>query len=169
MQQAAKSTMVLAGLGLVLVAAAIWGWTAATEPFPGRTELPACVDRPIAQGEKVFADQVTVSVYNASDRNGLASRTMTLFTDAGFGEGDTGNAPRSADVKMATIWTEDPGNPAVKLVQSRLGKKRTVIEEREGLGVGVTVLVGDGFKDLVKGRRAVKATEDTEVCSPQVD
>jgi hypothetical protein len=167
MQQAAKSALVLGGLGLVLVLAAVWGWTNATQPFPGRTEAPKCVDRTIAEGEKVYADQVTVSVYNASDRNGLAGRTMTLFTDAGFGEGDTGNAPRGADVATAAIWTETPQSPAVKLVASRLGPDVEVVR-RDSQGVGVMVLVGNEFRDLVKGRRSAVATQETEICSPPV-
>jgi hypothetical protein len=167
MQQAAKSALVLGGLGLLLVLAAVWGWTNATQPFPGRTDAPKCVDRTVAEGERVFADQVTVSVLNASDRNGLAGRTMTLFTDAGFGQGDTGNASRAADVPVAAIWTDDPTSPAVKLVASRLGADVEVVR-RDARGVGVVVVVGNGFKDLVKGRRSAVATEDVEICSPPV-
>jgi hypothetical protein len=167
MQQALKSTLVLGGLGLLLVVAAVWGWSNATQPFPGRTDAPTCVDRTVSQGEKVFADQVTVSVYNASNRNGLAGRTMNLFTDTGFGEGDTGNAPRSADVAVAAIWTDTPKSPDVRLVASRLGPRVEVVR-RDPLGAGVTVLVGDDFEELVKGRRSVLAAQDVEICSPPV-
>lgn len=165
MQQAARSTLLLGSLSVLLVVVAIWGWNAATQPFPGRTEIPKCVPRSLDAGDKVYADQVTVSVFNASGRNGLAERTMQEFTDAGFGEGDTGNAPREAKVRVATIWTRTPGSPAVRLVASRLGPKVKVVRH-DPRGVGVTVLVGDGFKDLVKGRRSVKAQQAAEICSP---
>lgn len=165
MQQAARSSLLLGGLSVLLVVVALWGWNAATKPFPGRTEIPQCVPRTVDAGQKVYADQVTVSVFNASGRDGLADRTMQAFTDAGFGAGDTGNAPREARVKVATIWTETPRSPDVRLVASRLGPKVKVVR-REPRGVGVTVLVGDGFKELVKGRRSITAPEAAEICSP---
>ena len=168
MQQAARSTAVLAGLGGVLLLAALWGWQAATEPFPGKTEAPRCVATPVASGEKVFPAQVLVSVYNASDRNGLAGRTMNLFADAGFGEGDTGNAPADNEVGTAAIWTESPNSPDVLLVASHLGPDVEIVR-REGRGIGVTVLVGDEFDALVKGDRRVVAEDDARICSPPVD
>ncbi len=165
MSQAAKSALVLGGLCVLLLVVAVWGWNAATEPFPGRADAPKCVEHEVAKGEQVYADQVTVSVYNASDRNGLAGRTMGLFTDAGFGEGDTGNAPKDADVVFAQVWSETPRSPAVRLVASRLGADAQVVR-REQRGVGVMVLVGDDFRDLVKGRRSIKAEGDVTICSP---
>jgi hypothetical protein len=166
MPQAARSTVVLLGLCVLLAVLGVWGYNAATEPFPGKSDPPKCVDTPVQAGDKVFPAQVTVSVYNASDRNGLAGLTMDLLVDEGFGRGDTGNAPRDAEVDHATIWTEDPDSPAVALVASKLG--RVEIEERAGRGVGVTVLVGDSFEELSKGQRRVVAEQDTEICSPPV-
>ncbi len=166
--QAAKSAAVLAGLGVLLLLAALWGWRAATEPFPGKADAPRCVDTPVAVGDKVFPAQVMVSVYNASERNGLAGRTMDLFADAGFGEGDTGNATGDSDVTTAVVWTETPTNPDVLLVASRLGPDVEIVR-REGRGIGVTVLVGDDFEALVKGNRRIVAEADTSICSPPLD
>lgn len=168
MQNVARSGLTLAALTLVLLLAAAWGWSQVTEPFPKKADPPKCVDRVVAAGDKVFPDQVTVSVFNASSRNGLAGRTMLDFTDAGFGPGDTGNAPRNAEVGTAAIWTETPKGPDVRLVASRLGRG-VQIERRDGLGVGVTVVVGDGFESLVKGPRSVKASDDATICTPPVE
>lgn len=168
MSQAGRSALVLLGLCLVLAGVGLWGFNAATQPFPAKTDPPKCVATPVAAGEKVFPGQVTVSVYNASGRNGLAGLTMGLFTDAGFNRGDTGNAPRDADVRHATIWTEDPNSPAVALVAGHLGR-RVDVQQQEGRGVGVTVLVGDTFEKLVKGPGRVVAKEDTRICSPPVE
>jgi hypothetical protein len=168
MPQAARSTATMAVLGVLLVVVAIWGWTAATKPFPGKADAPPCVDRTFAAGEKVYASQVTVSVFNASTRNGLAGRTMDLFTKQGFGEGDTGNAPRDAEVASAAIWTEEPKSPAVRLVASRLGRGVDVVR-RKGSGVGVTVVVGDDFTKLVRGDRVARARGESVVCGPAVD
>ena len=111
---------------------------------------------------------MTVSVYNASDTNGLAGRTMDVFGEAGFNQGDTANAPRNAQVTTAAIWTSTPENPDVLLVASRLGQSVDVVR-RDGLGVGVTVIVGDEFEDLVRGKKSMVAEDDADICSPPVN
>ncbi len=55
----------------------------------------------------------------------------------------------------------------MRLVASRFGKK-VDIERRDGLGAGVTVVVGDKFGKLRKGRKKVTAQDDTQICSPPV-
>ena len=140
--------------GIVLLSA-LWGWSQLTKPFPGKVDQPACVYRTLTKGEKVFPQDVTVSVYNAGTRDGLAGRVMQSFTGAGFAEGQSGNAT-GVKVPVVQIWTTEPKNPAVLLVASKLGKG-VAVESRDGLGAGVTVVVGDGFTKLVKGLRSVTA------------
>ena len=76
MQQAAKTAATLSVLCVLLV---IVGRLGRSTPPPSRS--PARPSRRCASstaidaGERVFPQQVTVSVYNASDRNGLAGRT----------------------------------------------------------------------------------------------
>ena len=166
MQQAARSGLTLLVLALLVVLGGLWGWSALTQPFPGKTTPPKCVPTTVQEGQKVFPGQVTVSVYNASDRDGLASTTMAEFADAGFAEGSTGNAPSKARVVRAQIWTTTPTNPDVRLVARHLGPSRVV--RRDGLGVGVTVLVGARYQGLVKGPSSVRTTKETEICSPPV-
>jgi hypothetical protein len=168
MGQGARSAITLAVLGLVLVVAAIWAWGAAMEPLPEKASTPVCVDRDVRQGEKVFAQDVTVSVYNAGTREGLAGRVMQELTDAGFHRGNSGNAAPTVRVAVAQIWTLDPDNPDVRLVASRLGDQ-VDIERRDPVGTGVTVVVGDQFTDVQPGRKAVAARADATICSPPVD
>lgn len=168
MPQIAKSAITLAVLTLMLGVGALWGWSAMTAPLPEKSDPPTCVDRAVSAGEKVFPDQVTVSVLNASDRNGLAGRTLSLFTDAGFGRGEAGNVPaNSPDVRVAAIWTRTPDNPDVQLVASRLGRDVEIVD-RDHRSPGVVVVVGDDFADLVKGERSVRAQDDATICTPPV-
>jgi hypothetical protein len=167
MTQAVRTAITLSVLGLLLVVALVWGWSAATEPLPGAADAPICVREPIPAGTRVFPEEVTVSVYNAGTRDGLAGRTMQLFTDAGFAEGNSGNVKTGRSIGVAEIWTDDPTSPAVLLVASRLGPD-VEIERRNPPGAGVVVVVGDEFSALVKGRRAVATDEDSEICSPPV-
>lgn len=165
MREGARTAVTVAVLGVLLVLGAVWGWAAVTEPFPGKADLPTCVTRDVSAGDRIYPDQVVVSVFNAGTREGLAARTMQLLTDQGFAEGDSGNAPDSAKVATAEIWTDDAANPAVRLVASRLGAG-TKIVERKATGAGVMVVVGDGFDKLVKGREFARVTESASICSP---
>ncbi len=166
MSQSARSAITLSVLALLLLVAAIWGWSAATSPLPAKVDTPLCVTRAVAAGDKIYPQDVTVSVYNAGTREGLAGRVMQSFQDAGFAEGSSGNAT-GAKVPVVQIWTDQPKSPAVLLTASRLGGD-VAIERRDGLGVGVTVVVGDGFTGLTKGPAGIVVKEDTEICSPPV-
>ncbi|MFT4265359.1 MAG: LytR C-terminal domain-containing protein [Nocardioides sp.] len=160
-----RTTVTIGGLLLTLFLAASWGWSQLTSPLPALTdEAPVCEETAIKEGDAVTPSQVTVSVLNASKRQGLASRTMKEFTDAGFHAGDSLNAPSGTGVKTAEIWTDDPASPAVKLVSSRLDGAKVV--QKSVTQVGVVVVVGDKFSQLDQGKASVKATTDTTICIP---
>lgn len=165
MPQSLKSLLTMAVLLGLLVGGAVWGWTAFTEPLPTTEEPPVCEDTTVAAGSKLIPDQVTISVYNASTRAGLASRTMGLLTSQGFGQGQMGNAPAGTDVAVAEVWADDVNSPAALLVRTYLGK-RVEIQQRASLGPGVTVIVGPDFEALAKGKPAVKVAQDATICSP---
>lgn len=165
MPRALKSGLTLLALLGLVVGGGIWGWAAFTQPLPERGEPPICVDTPVSAGSSVFPEQVIVSVFNASDRAGLAGLTADLLADEGFGTGVLGNAPSGTDVEVAEVWVEDSTNPAARLVRSYLGK-RAKVSERASLGPGVTVVVGSGFEGLGRGLESAPARQDTTVCSP---
>jgi hypothetical protein len=165
MRDGTKSAITIGVLGTILAIGAAWGWSAATKPFPGKAEVPTCVESAVSKGEKVYPDQVVVSVFNAGQREGLAGRTMGMLVDEGFREGDSGNAPARTKVSRAEIWTDEPGSPAVQLVATWLGRDTRVVR-RNATGAGVVVLVGDRFDKLAKGRKLVVSQQDIEICSP---
>lgn len=169
MEARLKSLLTLSLLGVLLVIGGAWGFSALTQPFPGdEGDPPVCVDVPFTRGERIFRGDVTVSVLNAGTRNGLAGLTMDLFVDAGFGEGQEGNAEGGPKVEAVEIWTDQPRHPAVKLVAQQLGDAVDVVR-RTPTTAGVQVVVGDGFEDLVGGPRKIIARSDVDVCSPPSD
>jgi hypothetical protein len=159
-----RSLVTLVVLGLALALAGVWGWSAISEPFPKESSPPVCLDRDFAKGDVVKPRDVTVSVWNGGTRVGLAGLTMDLLVDAGFHEGSEGNTPGKRKVALVEIWTEEPDSPAVQLVASQFARAKVV--EREVRPPGVLVVVGDGFDDLVPGKRSVKAKADASVCGP---
>lgn len=163
MHPAARSALTLAGLCLLLLVAATWGWSALTAPLPSDEAAPLCVDTPVPAGTKVFRDQVVVSVFNGSRRSGLAGSTMEQLEGRGFVGADTGNAP-SQVAGAAQIWAADPANPAVKLVKRQFQGAKVV--PGDALGLGVVVVVGEGFTGLGKDVESVKARADASFCSP---
>ena len=167
MRPGARSAATIFVLCALLLLGGAWAWSALTAPFPGKAAAPLCEDRTVAKGEKIYPPQVVVSVYNAGQRLGLASQTMSLFARRGFKEGGSGNAPKSAKVGAVQVWTSQPRNPAVRLVVSQLRPRHTVVK-RKPIGAGVTVLVGDRFTGLGPRTKFVRAHSATQICSPPV-
>lgn len=160
-----KTLLTLAVLSVLLLLGVTWGWSAMRSPFPHKAAAKLCIRTSVQPGDRVSAPQVTVSVYNASTRVGLAERTMSSFENQGFGPGQVGNAPKGTSVFYAQIWTHDRKNPAVQLVISRLGPRAHILEKGTR-GPGVTVMVGTQFDKLVSGKSSVKVTQPAHICSP---
>jgi len=165
----AKSALTLAVLALLLVVGISWGYAQVTEPFPGKVDPPICVDTTHEAGERIYPQDVTVSVLNASGREGLAALVMSEFVDTeGFAEGELGNAPDGTAVPRVEIWTKDADSPAVLLVRSRLGQAE--VQEKPVPGAaGIVVVVGKDFEELFEGGRpSIVTDDDTTVCGPAI-
>jgi hypothetical protein len=160
-----RSLITLGVLALLLVVAVVWGYTQVTRPLPVVEDQPLCVDREYAAGQEVLPADVTVSILNASGREGLAGRTLQLFEDAGFPAGQVSNAPEGTEVAFAEIWVTDRKDPVVPLIRSRIGK--APVREMDSVPtLGITVVVGDGFQELKDGLASVTLEQPTTICSP---
>ena len=153
-------------LALIVVAFAAWGWNALTAPLPHRVAAPICSDTLVHAGDHLYPNQVTVSVLNASKREGLASRTIYALKDAGFPSGKTGNAPSDANVATVEIWTTDLLNPANALVASYLPGAKIV--KHATTMPGVNVVVGGKFTEVATGMTDTPIDNAIEVCSPNI-
>jgi hypothetical protein len=160
-----KTALTLAVLALLVLIAVAWGWASLTSPFPHRAATSLCVPTTLHPGDRVAPPKVMVSVYNASQRIGLAERTMSQFENQGFGPGSVGNAPRGTRAPYAQVWSSNPSDPAVRLVASRLGPSAHVIHKSYG-GPGIVVMVGPLFGRLVNGLPSVKVRQTTTLCEP---
>ena len=161
MTGAARSALTLAVLAVLVVVAAVWGWAAFTEPLPEEEPVAICEDTTVPAGSEVRRDQIVVSVFNGSKRSGLAGATSAQLAERGFVEGTVGDSPLPAATTQ--IWSSDPTNPAVVLVQRQF--KRAQVVEGDALGPGVVVVVGEKFQSLKKKQiESVVAEADATIC-----
>lgn len=165
-QARVRSLATLAVLAALLVGGAAWAWSALTAPLPGgEATTSLCEPQTAPAGEPIRPDDVVVSVLNASGRLGLASVTLDSLEARGFVPGRQGNAPDDTDVARVEVWAEDPDNPSARLVASFFGP-RTPVVARDTDGGGVTVVVGQRFDDVGRGRQRVVPQEETVICGP---
>ena len=138
----------LAVLLVVLGAMAVFGFRAATAPFPGAGGAAGdeCTAAEKQTQTAVSRGQVQVSVYNGGTRSGLAGETLQKLEDAGFRGGNSGNAPEGETIRRAVVWTTEAGDTSAELVARALGKGVPVRVVTQDLGPGVDVIVGDRFR-----------------------
>lgn len=160
-----RSTVTLVVLAAVFLLSVVWAWSAVTEPFPDPLETPDCYDETVAAGDAVGPGDVLVHVLNAGSEEGLARDTMDQLVREGFAQGQRGNTTTAKGGAAAQIWTDEPGNPAVRLVLSYLGKDAKIVEQATEQP-GVTVVVTDKFPGVVNGKRRVVAKNEAVVCKP---
>jgi hypothetical protein len=91
-------------------------------------------------------DQVTVSVYNASDRTGLAGTTADVFAARGFAIGSTGNYPASIPLPVEVFFGQS-GVAAAYTVAGQLLEPRLVLDTRED--ASVDVVLGADFAGMI--------------------
>lgn len=91
-------------------------------------------------------DQVTVSVYNGSDRSGLAGTTADVFASRGFSIGSTGNYPTMINLPAEVLFGQS-GVAAAYTVAAQLLNPRLVLDTRED--ATVDVVLGADFAGMV--------------------
>jgi hypothetical protein len=155
-------------LVLVLVGMAIVGFRQLTAPLPSiRTEAEACTGAEKEVRGFLRRSEVQVSVFNAGSIGGFAGATLERVERAGFRAGNAGNAPTSAEVRRAVVWTTEPDDPAAALVAQALGRRTKVEVTETDLGPGVDVIVGNRFKGLdPQAPRRIKLDAPVETCVP---
>ncbi len=160
------TAVTLTVLVALLATGAFVGWRALFAPVP---DVPtagtgAAEECQVSRGDTVRTRDVTVSVYNAGSRSGLAGQTQDELVARGFIPGDIGNAPDDlSGVRFVRVLAETRRDPAARLVALQFGKK-TRVQAAPDLGSGVEVIVGDRFKGLVKAPRKIRADAPGSSC-----
>ena len=167
-ERRSRSAVTLLTLCGVLVVFGLLGWRQMTAPGPWSGDAgPTAADcvEGLQEGELVRTTDVTISVYNAGSRSGLAGRTQEELLARGFLPGDIGNAPEGlGNVRRVAVLAPSKDDPAATLVARHFGKQMDVRVHDEDLGTGVAVVVGDRFQGLVPAPRRMRAQADGSGC-----
>ncbi len=146
------TVLTLAGAGVVFIIMAFWGINAATAPMAGNqtdsTSTSQCSDAEKTIQTHVNRKDVTVSVYNASKRTGLASEVLNRLERNGFRPGAVGNAPEGLSADIAVVYAKDTTSTSAKLVALAFGPDTQILTQEVDLGPGINIVVGDQFQRL---------------------
>jgi hypothetical protein len=138
------------------------------DPGKGRDRNPGSSSRTATEKLPKPSD-ITVNVYNATKRAGLAKDTAQELEKRGFKIGDVGNAPKAYDKKVKTpgMLLGAPGSSdgPFRVLGTQLSGTRSKNDGRRGKDVDL--IIGSGFKDLVARKDADKALTALTKPSPR--
>jgi hypothetical protein len=156
-----RRIVVAAGAAVVLLGAAGWGTLQLVDVFTGGDDTRTTAGRgadckpvvkattaPVAALPK--PGQITVNVYNATPRSGLAKSTADELKKRGFTIGKVGNAPPAYDKKVpgAGLLLGAPGatKGAFSVLGTQLKGATTKTDTRAT--ADVDLIIGTAFKNL---------------------
>lgn len=156
----------LAAVGGVVVLAVLgWGTLQLIAVFgsPKRTAARACrtAARPTAAPSPAPVPKpgaITVNVYNATTKTGLAKKTADDLKKRGFRIGTIGNAPKSLDKKVkeaAALVAGPAAQRALTVLASQVADNRRISDDRRD--GSVDFVIGDAFTSLLTPAEANKA------------
>ena len=141
--------------------------TAGTEPVADAA--PTCKNEVITAGNPIDSNVVTVNVFNASSRSGLANRALIDLQANGFLGGQIGNSTSATQPRRVAILTDDPEDPRVKLVAAQFRDKVEYAPADLQVEDGIVVVVGDDYRGLKKDIVTTITTDrDIPVCVPVI-
>ena len=163
-------TLTLIGSAVVFVIGLIAGVQMLLAKPPSPPEAATCEPRTVAAGDKLTSNLVTVNVFNASKKSGLANRVNINLQRNGFLGGEIGNSNSGAKPAPVTILTNDVEDPRVKLVAAQFMNKVRYSVPDIAVKEGVVIVIGDGFTKLKhKPVRSIVASTDVTTCVPVVE
>ncbi len=166
----AKERSVLFGAIAVFVGALILGPMLLTAQPKAPPAVPTCEERTIQPGQSLPSNYLTVNVYNASKKSGVANRVRINLERKGFLGGYVGNNPGALQPKNVMILTQDPSDPRIALVAAQFKGKVEYAAADFDKRNGISVLVGPEFKGVdPKTPTSVKVKVPVEVCIPTID
>lgn len=165
-RRSAALPVIVVGL-LALVIGGLAGWyltrddTGSATP-PPTTTTSSCPNPSGSAAAKPLPSPsaITVDVYNATDKQGLAGRTADQLEQRGFRIGDIDNDPANKTIKVsAEVRYGTKGKKNALVVAAQFQEPKLVNDKRGDKTVSVAL--GDGFTALVTPEQAAAALVPT--------
>lgn len=165
----ARRLAVLTMAGVLLIGGLVVGIRLLTASARTAAAGPTCTERTVAAGQKLTSNLVTVNVFNASRRAGLANRVTINLQRKGFLGGQISNNTSAAKPRTVAILANDRHDPMVELVAAQFADDVTYAKPDVKVDAGVIVVVGDDYTRLdKKAPSRVKANRAVTTCVPVV-
>ena len=153
----------------VFVTGSVVGFRLLTQGTDDVVQAETCTSSVVTAGSELNSNVVTVNVFNASTRSGLANRALIDLQANGFLGGQIGNSTSAAKPRRVAILTDDKQDPRVKLVASQFRDKVEYAPADIQVEDGVIVIIGDDYRGLVKEPvTTIKTDRDIPVCVPVI-
>lgn len=124
---------------------------------------PPTTTTPPADGSFLLPGDITVNVYNAGDRQGLANNTAAVLRERGFDVSAVGNDPLEATIpEVAQIRASRADLPEVLLLIQHIPGAVIVADGRTGSSVDL--VIGDTFVALGDPATVTPVPIDTPRC-----
>ncbi len=151
--------LLAAVLVIGLTGAGWWLWQRDTDDAVATADRTPC-PKPTAPPAAVPPGKVTVNVYNATDRRGLAARVATQLRKRGFKVVKVDNDPLDRRVTgLAEVRHSEPGAGAARTVVAQVGTVVAVPDQRTD--ASVDLVLGAGFRALQPLAAAAAALSPT--------
>ena len=131
--------LLLLALLALLLWGAFWGWQNLTAPLPEPEPTP-CVT---VSTDLITVQDVSVNVYNAGFKSGLANRVSTRLRGVGFNIMRVDNTEERV-TSGVVIRTNEENRPAIRLVTSYFADFTLEFDDR--IDGTIDVLVGSDFQ-----------------------
>lgn len=153
----------------VFVFGGVVGFRLLTSSADTADPAPTCTPKTIAKGAQLNSNAVTVNVFNASNRFGLANRVTINLQTNGFVGGTIANSESAVKPSRVAILTDDPKDPRVRLVARQFKDKVAYRTPDVTVDSGIIVIVGDNYSGLrSKAPTRITTDRDITVCVPTV-
>ena len=153
----------------VFVTGSVVGFRLLTQGTDDVVQAETCTSSVVTAGSELNSNVVTVNVFNASTRSGLANRALIDLQANGFLGGQIGNSTSATQPRRVAILTDDPEDPRVKLVAAQFRDKVEYAPADLQVEDGIVVVVGDDYRGLKKDIVTTITTDrDIPVCVPVI-
>lgn len=166
-----RGRLVVLGVASVAALGMIgWGTLQLIDVFSGGTKASAAGPKadcattaapsPTSRAPLPEPGGITVNVFNATTRSGLAKQTADELKKRGFKIGDVGNATKEFDKKVKGTGILLGPDSSLNTSLPVLGTQLATAERRTDAarkGKDVDLILGNDFKELVKKKDADKA------------